>query len=109
MEAVEVKNNFHEDSYSYLVLKTDRGYFENAWEYWGDEENFSFTYDIEKAYKFKGGLTPSWGNAPKYLSDDKGKTIDNLKEAHEYFGGRIVMVTYTRVVTEKYEFEALGL
>lgn len=102
LEPIENKN---ERTYDYLVLKTDRGYFEDAWEEYGDVENFSFTDDIESAYEFIGGLAPSWGNAPKYLWNDKlRKSIDNLKEAQEYFGGEIIKVTKTRINIEKFEF-----
>lgn len=103
LEPIENKN---ERTYDYLVLKTDRGYFEDAWEEYGDVENFSFTDNIEGAYEFIGGLTPSWGNAPKYLWNDViGKPINNLKEVQEYFGGEIIKVTKTKINIVKFEFD----
>lgn len=97
--------NKWENTYEYHVLKTDRGYFCDAWEEWDDVENFSFTDSISSAYQFHGGLTPEWGNAPKYLWDDKGKTINNLKEAHEYFGGEIIKVKKISTQIERFEFD----
>ncbi|PFJ28998.1 hypothetical protein [Bacillus thuringiensis] len=99
--------NKWENTYEYHVLKTDRGYFCDAWEEWDEDvENFSFTDEITKAHKFIGGLTPKWGNAPKYLWNDKEeKIIDNLKEAQEYFGGEILKVVKTEIHIEKFEFD----
>lgn len=99
-------NHNNERTHTFLVLKTDRGYFQDAWEEYDDVENFCFTDELEGAYQFIGGLEPPWGNAPKYLWDDnKGKAIYNLKQAQEYFGGEVIEVTYTTVTTEKYEWK----
>ncbi|MEJ1517880.1 hypothetical protein R3O67_32430 [Bacillus cereus] len=99
--------NKRENISEFHVLKTDRGYFCNAWEEWDENvENFSFTDNIANAYKFTGGLTPTWGNTPKYLWNDKeNKIIDNLKEAQEYFGGEILKVVKTEILIEKFEFD----
>lgn len=89
-----------------MVLKTDRGYFCDAWENYDDAENFNFTDDIEEAYQFVGGLTPSWGNAPKYLRNDiKNKPINNLKQMHEYFGGEILTITKTEITKITFQIE----
>lgn len=105
MDVIESTNK---NEISYMILKVGDEYFCDAWEEWdADVDNFSFTSNIESAYKFYGGLSPKWGNAPKYLCDDKGEIIDTLEQAQEYFGGDVL--TVNKKVTTITRFEVGNL
>jgi hypothetical protein len=95
--------NKWERTKDYYILKVDEDeYFEDAWEDYGDEPNYSFTPFPQRAYEFSGD--DDW-DAPKYLWNDvKGESIRNLKQAQEYFGGEIIKVSKTTIEIEKYVF-----
>lgn len=73
----------------FYVLKVDELYLYDVWEEWSDEDNYDFTDKMSSAMKFHSVDA----SAPKYLWDNKkGKRINTLQDACEFFGGEIVKI-----------------
>lgn len=83
----------------YFVVKVDGRYFSDVYDVYlpeEEEQNYVFTDDIEKAFRFHDN---SLEETKYFWKGNQETAIRTLEEARVYLGGEVVKVTKRSLIT----------